>query len=292
MPGRSTTVRERLPATPASVGVARRLVRTTAADAVDGELVDVAVLLVSELVTNAVMHAGTPIELTVSLSHASELTVSVGDGSPHQPVPRSYGRTASTGRGLRMVEDLADDWGVSVGETGKTVWFRVSGDHPGQPGPARRDGRGASRRADTVLVELLNVPLVLHARWQQHAEALLREYLLVRLEEGAPEREVLRHAECSDAVALLDEAIPQPAGGAPGLGVDEQLPRATVAVPGASVPHFATLDETLDRAIALADADGMLSVATPPMARAFRRWVCRQVATQAAGAPPMPWSAR
>ena len=291
MQRRLINLHEQLPAKPASVGAARRLVRTSAADTFHGDMVETAELLVSELVSNAVMHAGTPIDLTVSISDAPALTVGVTDGSPHRPVPRSYGETASTGRGLRLVEDLSDEWGVTVRDTGKTVWFRVSGAHSGPAGQPRRHGHGAPPQADTVMVELLGVPLVLHARWQQHAEALLREYLLVRLEEGAEESEVLRHAECSDAVALLAEAIPQPEDGGGDLGVDEELPRATVAVPQASVPHFATLDETLDKAIALADSDALLTVSTPPAARAFRRWVCRQVAAQSAGAPPVPWKA-
>jgi hypothetical protein len=140
-------------------------------------------------------------------------------------------------------------------------------------------------------VELLGVPVLLHARWQQQAEALLREYLLFTLEEGAEESEVLRHAECSDAVALLAEAIPLPedSGGDP--WVDEELPRASVSVPLASVPHFATLEETLDEAIALAESDALLTVSSSPEAQAFRRWVCREVAEQAAGAPPTPWQA-
>jgi anti-sigma regulatory factor (Ser/Thr protein kinase) len=284
---------EQLPATPASVGAARRLVRKVAADAadVDDDILEAAELLVSELVSNAVMHAGTPIDLMVSVSDGPELTVNVSDGSPHQPVPRHYERTASTGRGLRLVEDLSDEWGVTVRETGKTVWFRVSRARAGQAGQLRRHSHGASPHGDTVMVELLGVPLLLHARWQQQAEALLREYLLFRLEEGAAESEVLRHSECSDAVALLAEAIPLPEEWERDPQVDEELPRATVAVPRASVPHIATLDATLDQAIALADSDALLTVSSSPEARAFRRWVCRQVAEQSAGAPPTPWKA-
>ena len=291
MQRRSMSLHEQLPAKPASVGAARRLVRTAAAGTVDGDVVETAQLLVSELVSNAVMYAGTPIDLMVSVSDAPALLVGVTDGSPHRPVPRSYGDTASTGRGLRLVEDLSDEWGVNVRNTGKTVWFRVSGAHHGPAGRQLRQGHEAPQPADTVMVELLGVPLVLHARWQQQAEALLREYLLVRLDEGAEESEVLRHAACSDAVALLAEAIPDPEDGESDLRTEEELPRATVAVPKASVPHFATLDETLDKAIALADSGALLTLTSTPMDRSFRRWVCSQVADQAAGAPPVPWKA-
>jgi anti-sigma regulatory factor (Ser/Thr protein kinase) len=292
MQPRDTSRHQQLPATPASVGAARRLVRTAAADAVDGDLLDTAELLVSELVSNAVMHAGTPIDVSVSISvsHGPELTVGVTDGSPHRPAPRRYGETASTGRGLRLVEALSDEWGVTVRDTGKTVWFRLSAAGSAEPEQSRSQGPAAALQGDTVTVELLCVPVRLHARWQQHAEALLREYLLFKLEEGAEESEVLRHAECSDAVALLAEAIPLP-GDWGDSRVDEELPRASVSVPLASVPHFATLEETLDEAIALADSDALLTVSTEPEARAFRRWVCRQVAEQSAGAPPTPWKA-
>lgn len=288
-------LRERLPPRPSSVGEARRLVRAAGGEALSPDLVETAELLVSELVSNAIVHAGTPIDIEVSVVNPTEVLVTVGDGSPHRPVLRSYGDTAATGRGLRLVNDMSDDWGVTTGEVGKTVWFRLSATgSAARPGMAQEPGVRAAG-PENVAVELLNVPLVLHARWQQQAEALLREYLLVTLEDEEAFDEVIRHAQCSDAVALLAESIPEPGTG-DGRVADENgeiwCPRATMSVPLESVEHFVTLDETLDRALDMAASDLMLTPPIDPECQRLRRWVCRQVADQANGLPPRPWEGR
>src|SRR3954470_16853174 len=91
------------------------------------DLVEPAVLLVSELVTNALLHAGTDIDLVAEVDGGG-LRVEVGDGSPHLPSRRRYAATAGTGRGLMMLESMVDDWGVTRHRRGKTVWFRLSHD--------------------------------------------------------------------------------------------------------------------------------------------------------------------
>ncbi len=90
---------------------------------------EVALLLVSELVTNGVLHAGTAVGVAVGYDGDS-LAVAVTDGVPGgiEPGPWStpQHRGAPSGRGLRIVDALADDWGVSVHDQGKTVWFELS----------------------------------------------------------------------------------------------------------------------------------------------------------------------
>jgi hypothetical protein len=102
---------------------ARRFV-TDCLGSIDGAPLDVATLLVSELVTNAVLHAHTTIAVTVTPS-ATSVRVGVRDQSPALPAVRHYERTAPTGRGLQMVEALAAQWGVSVDDGSKTVWFEL-----------------------------------------------------------------------------------------------------------------------------------------------------------------------
>lgn len=116
----------RLDAEPRSVGHARRFCSATLEHlGVGGDLVDVCVLLVSELATNAVLHARTPFTVTIELD--AVLRVEVHDDDPRPPHPRDYGPEASSGRGMHLVEALADGSGtVTDAEGGKSVWFEMT----------------------------------------------------------------------------------------------------------------------------------------------------------------------
>jgi PAS domain S-box-containing protein len=290
------TSRLRLEPRPTSVSEARRLVRRTLLDAGCDHLVEPAVLATSELVTNALVHAGTPIEVGVEMLPEG-VRVEIADGSRHLPVRRAYGAAAGTGRGLVTVASLVDSWGVRrEGALGKVVWFEVgtSGGRVvdqlsgGGPGPDSPDG--------VVQVRLLGVPLLVHAAWQPHVEAMLREYLLTTLDEGTGEEAITLHAEASDALALLAEHLPKPDIGE---GLEQMMAVAldparssadvTVPVPAESVPHFASLGRALDAAIVASAGNVFLTPPTQPELQTFRRWVCRQVEEQSRGASPEPW---
>jgi anti-sigma regulatory factor (Ser/Thr protein kinase) len=108
-----------------SIGAARHLVRTTLGEAGRHDLVDRAALAVSELATNAMLYgAGDSfgVELTVDPRWVS---VTVVDASAIIPVRRhDVAPGAVGGRGLAMVEALADAWGVVPFDGGKRVWAR------------------------------------------------------------------------------------------------------------------------------------------------------------------------
>lgn len=114
----------------ASVSDAREFVREqlVAAGAPE-DVTDTAELLVSELVTNVVLHARTIAVVTVTHTADGTFRVAVSDSSPATLHRRSYGREQSTGRGLRLLAVLARSWGVTPsapGEPiGKEVWFVV-----------------------------------------------------------------------------------------------------------------------------------------------------------------------
>jgi anti-sigma regulatory factor (Ser/Thr protein kinase) len=113
-----------LPAEPSSARAARRFVADSlrSEDSEHWELA--AKLLVTELVTNAILHART--EVTVSLRVESDgLRISVRDSSRRMPSPRSYSSDATTGRGLALVERLSAEWGVEPDADGKTVWVKI-----------------------------------------------------------------------------------------------------------------------------------------------------------------------
>jgi len=114
-----------LPAEPASAAVARRFVRELLDAWGAGEFEDAAVLLTSELVTNALLHARSATELNVRLADG-RLRVGVADRTPVAPVRKRYGKEAATGRGLLLIEAMANSWGTEQREQGKVVWFELS----------------------------------------------------------------------------------------------------------------------------------------------------------------------
>lgn len=100
-----------------------------AVDAVDEErqaVIDDVLLLVSEVVTNACLHAGGPTELVLNCTD-ERLRIEVSDGSPVHPHPRPTGDvTLPGGHGLLVLERLALHWGSTPQGQGKTVWLEVA----------------------------------------------------------------------------------------------------------------------------------------------------------------------
>jgi anti-sigma regulatory factor (Ser/Thr protein kinase) len=135
----------------ASVGAARRFVAGTITDVAVGVSESVTVM-VSELSTNALVHAASGFEVTVDRSDRHVL-VSVRDRGDGTPELHSPDASEPHGRGLRIVEALSDEWGISsTSDTGKTVWFRMSLDSPvsgaSTDGTARRRPAGSSPEPD------------------------------------------------------------------------------------------------------------------------------------------------
>jgi anti-sigma regulatory factor (Ser/Thr protein kinase) len=122
-----TTTRLQLPAQPTSPGEARRFVgEVLRGHGLDtDEVVEAALLLTSELVTNAVLHAAGTINVDVDLD-LTAVRVEVADGSTEPPAPRDPGPDEPSGRGLHLVEAMARAWGVEQErEDGKVVWFEL-----------------------------------------------------------------------------------------------------------------------------------------------------------------------
>jgi anti-sigma regulatory factor (Ser/Thr protein kinase) len=112
------------------VGEAREVTRKTLAEWGLESLGDTVSLLVSELVTNAVVHAGTPIRFALH-RYGDAVRGEVSDRGAALPEVRHADEDAEGGRGLEIVTLFADAWGVELPEDGpgKTVWFecRVGG---------------------------------------------------------------------------------------------------------------------------------------------------------------------
>jgi anti-sigma regulatory factor (Ser/Thr protein kinase) len=116
-----------LPADLSSVSQARNFLRHALADwAVEGfELAAPQVL--TELATNAALHARSAYTVHLQLD-GGHLLVEVSDSSRMMPQQRHYGTGATTGRGISLIQALSEAWGVESSPTGKTVWCRVGSD--------------------------------------------------------------------------------------------------------------------------------------------------------------------
>jgi hypothetical protein len=123
----------------ASVARVRREVRAVLTAWGAQEMEWVASQLLTEVVTNAVLHAGTPFDVVLTHTPGAPDLVrcEVRDHSPRRPKVRNYSLEAGTGRGMQMVDRLATAWGVlpdSNGGAGKTVWFEFASSSLGPDG--------------------------------------------------------------------------------------------------------------------------------------------------------------
>ena len=117
--------RQRLPLGTASPGAARRFTGSTLSTWGLDAHGDVAELLVSELVTNAINHGRTTclLELTATPTVLRAAVADDGEGAPRL---RYAGPEDESGRGLAIVDALASRWGVEPTSSGKVVWFEIN----------------------------------------------------------------------------------------------------------------------------------------------------------------------
>ena len=117
-----SVVRRSLEPDPRSAGAAREVVATACEQWGMSSVSASATLVVSELVTNALPHAGGDVGLSVA-RWGSRLRVAVRDASSERPQPQPVEASRPRGRGLLLVAALADAWGVlPTGDGGKVVW--------------------------------------------------------------------------------------------------------------------------------------------------------------------------
>lgn len=120
-----TEVRTRLSSHPTSAAAARRFVR----DALTSWPVrlddpDAVLVCTDELVTNAIVHVASDIDVVVRWEDGV-VRVEVHDRSSKPPLRKVHPVDADSGRGLRVVEAMAERWGVVALDGGKAVWFEV-----------------------------------------------------------------------------------------------------------------------------------------------------------------------
>ena len=218
---------------PSAAAAARRFVRETLISgglSGNDDLVSDAVLLASELVTNAVVHAGTPVQLTCRLN-GTNIEVSVLDRHPARVIPDPPGATAvvdrPSGRGLLLPAALSSSWGVTYAAAAKAIWFRLGPDAGPDAGPdpgadtgsdaaepAAASVAASARRRITDLLQLGYDELLGHAvELAREAAAADAAYALIADEEG----ELRMRAAVGGGIPLLqaDEDTDEDSGARP-----------------------------------------------------------------------------
>lgn len=112
---------------PISARAARQLIEAALQRWGDDDSTEVATLLTTELVTNAIVHARTDFALRVT-THQDRLRIEVSDSSHDPPRLIPIHEAQEHGRGLHLVDALSASWGVDWRADGKAVWFELAED--------------------------------------------------------------------------------------------------------------------------------------------------------------------
>jgi anti-sigma regulatory factor (Ser/Thr protein kinase) len=267
--------------------VARGFVRESLARAPESLRND-ALLLLSEVFTNALLHGRGPV--TVEVEQCGDgYRIAVADCSSTPPTEKGYQADDATGRGLHLLDSLAAAWGWEPTDFGKVVWFDLPvRTRPPSPPSAHKAGNDNPYPLGTE-VALLGAPVQAMIRTGAHYDAVYREFRLIL--ELDPTR---RHAVPGRVLGLIDELGTSFVGF--GRYAEEAWEtavregRETVDLrfrvpPGAAffVEHY---DELLDKADDYCRRAALLTVAPTDEALAVRRWAFGQVVQQCRGEAP------
>ncbi len=293
-----------------SAAAARALLREVLDQADRSEWLEAGELAISEVVTNAILHAHTEIDVLIDVQ-PDRVFVEVRDHSPVLPAQRDYDDEATTGRGMGLVAAITLECGVqSLGQDGKVTWFAV-GDPPELDADAllaawdldeawADDELEPKRTVFTVVLGSMPATLWLSAR--QHHDALLRELVLYVAEHDDVEvdltlTDAARFHISNALIRAVEEA--QTAGTArPALpsGHPSPLPwvpedlTLEIEVPSELAPAFAAMQDTLDAGERLARSGALLVRPALPEIVAVRDWACEQVISQLSGGTASPWA--
>jgi anti-sigma regulatory factor (Ser/Thr protein kinase) len=279
-----------LPRNPSSVAAARRFIEARAAawsfPKPAGELL---VLIGSELVTNAVLHARTELTLTVELRD-ERVRISVTDRSQAPATLRHYRVDALTGRGLGVVAGRSDSWGISAAADGKVVWAELvaNGDHDptGPRPPALREAHSAPPASVPAgrRVRFEGVPVDGYLELQAHNDALFRELELVSIELEASD-DTDRASPLADLVDQLyrrfrgqRDSYRDVVAAAEARG-ETTVELETTASPDSVGPAWTYL-ELLEQTDQLCRTGVLLTPEPPAHVKALRRWFVEQMAAQ------------
>jgi anti-sigma regulatory factor (Ser/Thr protein kinase) len=272
---------------------ARRLVRSSL-EAEFPSLSADAELVASELITNATLHGRPPVTLRILRNRV--IRVEVEDQGRTAPMLLQHNPDAMTGRGLAMVTALASEWGVEpVPSGGKVVWAELGG-RPAEPAAAPMMDIEALLSAwsddepdsEKVAIPLGPVSTDLLLAAKAHMDNVVREMTLMAKRGSDATDELIRSVTVDFAEARAEikrQAVEADEAGEPMTNLELHLP-VSMATPGER--YLAALDE-VDR---WARSAHLLTLATPPVHRLFRRWYVQAVVDHlravARGTEPAP----
>lgn len=265
------------------------------------DIADTAALVLSELVSNAVLHGSGCTGIDI-LAAEDGVRVEVRDGSRVPPILGRPSIDSLTGRGLRLVASLAARWGAQNEPDGKLVWAEITGESTSVPADLDEEALLAMWDDDdvdghvepTFHVELGDVPTDLLLAAKSHVDDVVREFTLASAGARAGlTAEVPAHL-ASVLEAVVDRfadarlAIKRQALAATRRG--DTITRLTLDLPlraaGAAEEYVRALDEV----DAYCRARRLLTLETPPQHRVFRHWYIEELVSQlraaAVGAPP------
>jgi len=270
------------------------------------DVAECAGLLTSELVTNAVLHANTPLSVTLHML-SDRIRVDVADRNPVVPSLKDYGADAATGRGLTLFNALAKDWGVQKAEGGKIVWFELPASYNSEPsgvsdgsfhfdllGQADPELHPLTDVSPSVDIVLLGMPVALLQKASEEYEGLFRELRLMReLSASHPASPSL-----PDRLSVLVAEIGTRFNGlGPGKDeawqdvVDRHLPTFDwkLSLPTSALAACEFYDAMLDEADAFGLSAQLLSLPATDTSVAVRRWLISELIGQLGGRPPVAW---
>jgi anti-sigma regulatory factor (Ser/Thr protein kinase) len=274
----------------------RFLSERSAAWSLPSSLGDQLALVGTELVTNAVLHAHTPLTLAVELLD-DRVRVSVRDGSSAPAALRRYRRDALTGRGLGMIAAVSRAWGVEPARGGKVIWaeFDLDGLRPRpaqttdqhHPAPEPPPGGPGAKT-----IRFLGVPVGDYLELQAHNDALLRELQLIRigLRTGGPDA-----APMPPRLASLIDELEQDFRGrrdsqrdmvADAQARGEATVDMEVNVSPAVLPAARAYVDLLEEADGFCRTGALLTPPPSDRVRRLRRWFVEEMAAQFDGAAP------
>jgi anti-sigma regulatory factor (Ser/Thr protein kinase) len=290
---------------PRSVREARVWV-TGELDAIGREdLTDSAALGVSELVTNAILHADPPIVLRLG-GTATHPRVEVHDTSPVPPMVRNMTAAdrvlATIGRGLGIVAMYSSTWGAEISTGGKVVWFEPAAEPTftedvtatgdvfdlSEVVAQRLSAEGSA--IDRVTVRLIGMPVRVFGRYRLWYEELRRELRLLALNHG----EDYPLAKELSEITLQVEAERRQAVGIDRLNaaIAEGLERVDLeyVVPAGAGRTMTRLMELLEEVDVFCREQRLLTLAPNPQQLELRRWYLGEFGRQTAGEAPQPWT--
>ena len=270
------------------------------------DLADAAELGVSELVTNAILHADPPFVVRVG-GTATHPRVEVHDTSTAPPRVRAMTDDerllATVGRGLGIVAMFSTTWGAEVSSHGKVVWFEPAADVSAPLSEAAAKGEvfdlsevvderlaRAGEPADLLTVRLLGMPVQVFAYYRIWYDELRRELRLLALNHGADyplaqelseiTLQVEQERRQASGVDRLDAAI---AAGQDRADLEYHVPVSA----GATMGRLLGLLEDVD---VFCREQRLLTQAANPQQIALREWYLGEFTRQTAGEAPTPWS--